>query len=437
MRGLKGRRPAARHIRPARLSMFMLRGQCGVSTVELLVALPVLLLLLLAVIQFVLVFHARHSLDYALGEAARRGAVSHAEPEAIRWGLATGLAPWLYGASNWADRVEADAKALADVELGLRMGWISVTQRSPTLESFHDWAEPARDRFGEQIRGMDEIPNDNLDNRRLRMQPRSGMAGSRRGEPVGQRSGQTLADANLLRLEMDYGVRLSVPVVAPIVLRVLSGWHGCGPMAMGYIPGTPTACRFYKARDLAGRPAGRIPVKVVAMARMMSPARRSPWLQAAATSPPAASAGQGAKPAGRLSGSRSQGAGMADHAGEVPARGAGTEAESLPADEVALMDDPEDQDGTQAGGPDEDVAENGEDAADAGAPAGEATPEQRGQETAGGEAGSPAPSTARPAAAVQAGASSSGGTEQPRHPAVCNERQEAGAGSRARAGGGK
>ena len=72
---------------------------------------------------------------------------------------------------------------------------------------------PVLDRHGEPLAGLMEIPNDNLDNRRIRTEPASGAAGSLLGEPIGSVSGQTLADANLLRLELIYGVRLAVPVI--------------------------------------------------------------------------------------------------------------------------------------------------------------------------------------------------------------------------------
>ncbi|MDO5102216.1 MAG: TadE/TadG family type IV pilus assembly protein [Lautropia sp.] len=308
--------------------VFVVRRCRGVSSVELIVALPVLLLLLLAIIQFVLVFHAKHSLDYALNEAARQGAVAHADPAAIKQGLANGLAPWLHGAKDWKSKLTAEAQAMIEVESGMRLGWLRLAQRSPTLESFEDWAEPALDAFGERIQGMDEIPNDNLNNRRLKTQPRSGSAGLRRGEPVGQRSGQTLGDANLLRLEMDYGVRLSVPLIGRLVLGALSSWNGCGDQAL-YQVGTPDVCRYYKARTLLGKADGRIPVKVVATMRMMSPARRSDWLQAAMNPPPQAGAAGGAlKPLGSpqplgTSGGQDQAAGADALPVDNPARDEG------------------------------------------------------------------------------------------------------------------
>lgn len=363
-----------------------LRSSRGVSSVELIIALPVLLLLLLGIIQFVLVFHAKHSLDHALNEAARQGAMAHADPSAIKQGLARGLAPWLYGATDWASKVMAEGKALAEVETGMQLGWIQLAQRSPTRESFDDWAEPALDSFGERIQGVDEIPNDNLDNRRLRAQPRSGTAGHFRGEPVGQRSGQTLGDANLLRLEMDYGVRLSVPFVGRIVLRALSEWHGCGDQPF-YLPGTADVCRYYKARSPTGQAAGRIPVKVVATTRMMSPARRSEWLQAAITPPPqgALTAGTGIRP---IMPPRAQGqdAGPASPAGVDLARlEAMSRAEDFPAlepdDGTEALEEGEegaDEDGIEEEEADEDGSDPESDAADTRS-AGPDRPEEEGR----------------------------------------------------------
>ena len=246
--------------------------------VEMLVVLPVLLLVGMLVVQYVLIFQARNALDYALNEAARQGAIDHASEAAVVGGLAAGLAPWLYGADGLPEKMLRERQAIVHVREGMALGWIRLAQRSPTLESFRDWAEPALDAHGEQIRGTDEIPNDNLDNRRLKAEPASGVAGRVHGEPVGRVSGQTLADANLLRLELHYGVRLGVPVVGKLVLETLQALQGCAGTA-----GNPlhdqgaTAeldhCAFYRQ--------GRIPVSAVATMRMMSPARRSSLLQAA------------------------------------------------------------------------------------------------------------------------------------------------------------
>ena len=293
MRGVERRH---RPRRPARLR----RAARGTTAVELLLALPIVVLLGLGVVQFCLVYQARHALEHALVTAARHGALAHASGDAILDGLAAGLVPYLYGAEDFAGLVAAEARAREHVQVGLAAGWIAVRQRSPTRESFEDWAEPARDERGELLSGVIEIPNDNLDSRRLRMQPVSGAAGGHLGEPIGRLSGQSLADANLLRLELAYGVRLAVPVVGRVVLRTLGWWHGCrgevtgpgqgaGMTAPGTdrlgllrlpLPGAPSGtahwgCPFYEAEDPQGAGVGRLPLVAAATVRMMSTARRS------------------------------------------------------------------------------------------------------------------------------------------------------------------
>ncbi len=219
LRGTEGAcRARGDGVRPARAG--------GATGVELLLALPIVILLGLGVVQFCLVYQARHALEHALATAARQGAVAHASGDAILGGLAAGFAPYLYGAEDFAGLVASEARAREHVDLGVAAGWILLRQRSPTHESFADWAEAALDERGERIAGVMEIPNDNLDNRRLRMQPVSGTAGTYLGEPIGRQSGQSLADANLLLLELAYGFRLAVPVVGRLALRALSWWHG-------------------------------------------------------------------------------------------------------------------------------------------------------------------------------------------------------------------
>lgn len=328
------------------------RGAGGASGVELLLALPVVLLLGLGIVQFAMVYQAKHALDHALNQAARRGALEHAATEAILQGLGAGLVPYLEGASDASSLVAAEARAVAHLAEGLDAGWIRLRQRSPTIQSFDDWGVPARDAFGERIPGLIEIPNDNLDNRRHTMQPVAGSAGEQAGEPIGLRSGQTLADANLLRLDLTYGVRLSVPIVGPWILAMLQRWGSCasvdgsGPGTVGGSPaGAPSAalgllrfgavsarsaepsdhCAIYAARDGDGRPVGRIPLRLSATVRMMSPPRLSsltgsrvdtaalPSDRPAAGSPdPIAPGGPGGMGEGAAAGPRGEGAGDVD-----------------------------------------------------------------------------------------------------------------------------
>jgi hypothetical protein len=256
------------------------RMQSGIAGVESLVALPILLFLGLGALQFGLVFQARHALNHALVEAARAGSVAHADPQAIRTGLARGLLPWLYGAADIGEYAVNLGRAAVHVTQGQALGWLRLERVSPTAASFDDWAEPARDANGDPIAGLREIPNDNLAIRATRMQPASGRAGERSGEPIGAASGQTLSDANLLRLRLDYGVPLVVPVAGRLIAWALAAWDGCG---LG-------VARRYGALGLDAPPAGglprlgtcallaapggpRIAVALATTMRMQSPAR--------------------------------------------------------------------------------------------------------------------------------------------------------------------
>lgn len=263
------------------------RRSRGASAVETLLALPVLLLVGGAALQFGLIHHARHALNQALIEAARAGSVAHADPAAIRQGLARGLLPWLYGATDLGDYALGLARATVHVAQAEMLGGLRLEMLSPSAASFSDWAEPARDGAGEPLLGFREIPNDDLVHRVHRAPPGGAVAGARRGEPIGAASGQTLADANLLRLRLDYGVPLSVPVIGRILAWSMRAWHGCGavaPLRLGTVElGSPSgsggpawACAMLGVGVGVGVPADRprLPVTLSATLRMQSPARR-------------------------------------------------------------------------------------------------------------------------------------------------------------------
>lgn len=280
------------------------RTSRGVAAVETLVAVPILLLLGLAALQWALVFHARAAVQRAAIEGARAGSVDHASGEAVERGIARGLQPWLHGASDPHEHAANLERARAHVAFAKGEGWLRWRQLSPTRASFQDWAEPARDDAGEPVEGILEIPNDNLSARMNAMQPASGVAGYRGREPIGSASGQTLADANLLKIELTYGVPLNVPLVGRFAQWALRAWDGCGAVParrlgaidLGAPPASPITrewtCAFYGARDESGRAVPRLPVRVSATIRMQSAARTGgdPPAQAAA---PGASLGPG------------------------------------------------------------------------------------------------------------------------------------------------
>jgi hypothetical protein len=260
------------------------RAVTGVGAIETLLALPALLLAGLATVQLALLYRAQHALNHAVFEAARAGSLTHASPERSRDGLARGLAPWLYGAATLQEHAGALVRARAHVAEGEAAGWLRIEQQSPTAASFADWAEPALDAAGLPMPELREIPNDGLVHRARRGRPSGDVAGLRGEEAIGAASGQTLADANLLRLRLQYGVPLVVPFAGRLIAATLRAWNGCEPgtatrAGLLVLPAAEPlaspqwqACAFYGDGRLGTL---RVPVSASATVRMQSPARMS------------------------------------------------------------------------------------------------------------------------------------------------------------------
>ncbi|CTP86623.1 pilus assembly protein TadE [Xanthomonas translucens pv. arrhenatheri] len=165
-----------------------IRGQ---SMVELVIITPVLLFLLLAVIQAVLLYRMKSTLDYAALLAARAGAVSGVDRMQMRNGLAKGMMP-LYAHDTGQAALElAYGKALADLTLH---GHITVI--NPTRAAWNNFRE-------RQYDSRYALPNDTL---------------AYRSDAVGS-SGVNVQDANILKVKVVY----DAPLVVPFVGWVLGG----------------------------------------------------------------------------------------------------------------------------------------------------------------------------------------------------------------------
>lgn len=262
----------------------------GVAAIESLLALPIVLLAGLLALQIGLVLHARQAVMHAATEAVRAGALGRAAPQAIVRGFAVGLTPWLYGADGALEHQLNLQRTAVHLSQGQAQGWVSWRQLSPTSQSFDDWAEAALDEAGLPIADVREIPTDNPSARARRMEPASGRldtpAARLAAAPVGAASGQTLADANLLKVEFTYGVALTVPLAGRLGAWIMSVVDGCeepGERRLGALRLGPQtarlnrswACPYYASRAPDGRWQPRWPVRVSSLARMQSPARHA------------------------------------------------------------------------------------------------------------------------------------------------------------------
>ncbi|MCG7983460.1 MAG: pilus assembly protein [Candidatus Thiodiazotropha lotti] len=201
--------------------------------VEMLVSLPALLLLGLGGWQTALVYDAKTTINYATFEAARVGAVEHAQSSAIRNELGLRLAP-LYGGDGSPRKAIA---AITRSSLEVRdPRFTKITILNPTVEAFDDFGRDIVDPRTNQTHFG--IPNSHL---------------RWRDQAVNSNSGVNIQDANLLKIKTTFGYELKVPLmdrVLPAVMRMFD----------------PQNSNYYNAR--------RIPITSVATVRMQSDAWR-------------------------------------------------------------------------------------------------------------------------------------------------------------------
>mgnify|MGYP001179693836 CR=1 FL=1 len=168
--------------------------QRGAGLVGFVVVAPTLLALTMALLQTGLAFHARSSLNYASFEAARAGSLTHADPARIRLAFIRAMTAYYGGGRNPAELAASAGRAHADLASALRIEILS-----PSKESFEDFHSPeAARRLGTAAR---VIPSAGLAHRRC-PPDRPGCS----ADPAHNRSAQTLADANLLKLRITWGI---------------------------------------------------------------------------------------------------------------------------------------------------------------------------------------------------------------------------------------
>ncbi len=183
---------------PVRLSVntFTARqSQAGAGLVEAVVVLPLFFFIVLAVMQAALVFHAKSNVNYATFEAARAGSVDHARVAAIEAAFKKAMLPYYGGGRTLGELAVAAVKVAADLSVAA----VRIEILSPTQESLTDYASPALQAALETDESV--IPNVGLDEL---VCPRD-VPGCK-SDPASNASGQTLSDANLLKLRITYGI---------------------------------------------------------------------------------------------------------------------------------------------------------------------------------------------------------------------------------------
>ncbi len=170
--------------------------QRGSAMVEFTVVGPVITLLGLSVLQYGMLFAAKNQINYAGFMAAREGATANANLDSVYAAYVRALVPMYGGGQTPGDLANSLAKAAADIGPN-GAGNVNIELLNPTKESFDDWNDAVR-----QIA---------LHTGSHRVIPNGGQAF--KNQTVGATSGQTIQDANLIKLRITQGYLPKVPLV--------------------------------------------------------------------------------------------------------------------------------------------------------------------------------------------------------------------------------
>jgi len=179
--------------------------QSGAAMIEFVIVGPILTLMGLTAVQYGTLFFAKNQINHASFMAARAGSVGNVDINKIQQAYIQALAPMYGGGQTAADLAQSTSAAAADVAQFSRIEILN-----PTRESFDDWSDPQlQARLGLNAR---IIPN-------------GGIAG--KGLSPGANSGQTIGDANIIKLRITHGYESPVPMVRS-VYRAYLQWQDTG-----------------------------------------------------------------------------------------------------------------------------------------------------------------------------------------------------------------
>lgn len=204
--------------------------QSGAAMVEFVVVGPALALIGLGVLQYGMLYNAKNLINHASFMAARAGSMANAQMSTIQSSYVRALIPLYGGGRTAAEMADAACKA-QDAVNGTQVCLRGNAMRarieiiSPTRESFDDWNDP-------RLQGLLNtgsrrvIPNRHL---AYRLGDRASLEslGSNRdlvsvgGSWVKSRSGQSLSDANILKIRITHGYEPKVPLMGRIYSQFL------------------------------------------------------------------------------------------------------------------------------------------------------------------------------------------------------------------------
>jgi len=222
--------------------------------VETTIVVFIVLFVLLAIIQFALLYNAKTVLNYATYEAARSGAVNHGAPEAMKYALAgklaaikpTDLSDTGITGSAFGRLQNAQLAVIEEIDAG---GKVCIERISPTNNSGH-WQSVS----GGGLEYSKEIPNSHL---------------LYRSDKPDFQDQLSIQDANLLKIQVTYCHKMVVPIVSTAVKRLMLTQFASAdpdPLPGWQVPNLADFERQCYAND-------GMPIEAQSVVRMQSPIR--------------------------------------------------------------------------------------------------------------------------------------------------------------------
>lgn len=199
------------------------RRQRGAAMTEFVVVGPAITIMGLATVQYGMLYNAKNMVNHASFMAARAGSFSNAKFDSIQQAYLRALLP-LYGGGRTETKRAESASNVANDLLNPEHPRLRIELLNPTKESFDDWSDPKLQADLKLKKRV--IPNGNLayklaDAATAKRLGTDNTYKDFNGELVKKNSGQSLTDANLLKLRITHGYKPSVPLMGLIYTKFL------------------------------------------------------------------------------------------------------------------------------------------------------------------------------------------------------------------------
>lgn len=186
----------------------------GSAMIEFAVVGPIITLLGLACLQYGLIFFAKNQMNHADFMAARAGAMGNAKIDNVRKAYVTAMIPMHGGGRDSTELAASFGKAQKSAGINCapptdKINHLCIELLNPTTESFDDH----NDSTLESKNGARTIPN----------------GGQAYKDPakIGATSGQSIQDANLIKLRVTHGYEPTVPLIKMVYTTYLK-WMDTG-----------------------------------------------------------------------------------------------------------------------------------------------------------------------------------------------------------------